>query len=152
MVNGIDWGTPVEEKKIRIEPDDDLKSLPKKAYKAGDGMTYDALKRISDPNYIPDIIDNFGNVYTLPNFRQYLLFNCKMLRREIININKLKLGEALDIGQGQSIIVQIRSDPQELFTKLEFNYGLLYLSTGFTPNLLVLRHRMSDWVRSNYSS
>lgn len=84
LVNGIDCGTPVVEKKIRIEPDDDLKSLHKKAYEAGDGMTYDALKRISDPNYIPDIIDNFGNVYTLPNFRQYLLFNCKMLRREII--------------------------------------------------------------------
>lgn len=79
---GLDSGLPVEEITIPVKPEDTLKSLETRAMQQSEIMLYKALKKIESGRYIPEEINEFGKVYTLPNLRQWMLFQLKLLYRK----------------------------------------------------------------------
>lgn len=79
---GLDKGLPVEEITIPVEPEDTLKSLETRAMQQSEIMLYKALQKIESGRYIPEEINEFGKVYTLPNLRQWMLFQLKLLYRK----------------------------------------------------------------------
>jgi len=78
---GLDCGVPIEEKRISIEPNDTLGALRAKLRLADQGMLYAALKKVADPCFRPAPIHELGKVYTLPNLRQWLTLNLRILCR-----------------------------------------------------------------------
>lgn len=83
LAPGLDCGIPVEEKFIEILPKDNLESLRKRAFKVSENMMYDALRKLSSPDYKPNKIEKLGKVYTLPNLRQWITLNIKILSRKL---------------------------------------------------------------------
>ena len=80
---GLDSGIPVEEKKIAISKKDTLKILQKRASDESVDMLYKALVKLSKKDYEPEKIDKFGKVYTLPNLRQWVVLNIRLLWRRL---------------------------------------------------------------------
>lgn len=80
---GLDSGIPVEEKKIAISKKDTLKILQKRASDESVDMLYKALVKLSKKDYEPEKIDKFGKVYTLPNLRQWIVLNIRLLWRRL---------------------------------------------------------------------
>jgi folate-dependent phosphoribosylglycinamide formyltransferase PurN len=80
---GLDSGIPIEEKKIPISKKDTLQKLQKKASDESVDMLYKALVKLSKKDYEPTKIDKFGKVYTLPNLRQWLILNIRILWRKL---------------------------------------------------------------------
>lgn len=83
LTPGLDCGKPVEEKTICIHPTDGVKKLTSKALKASEDMMYNALKKLCDPAFLPVEIEHFGKVYTLPNLREWVILNIKVLIRKL---------------------------------------------------------------------
>jgi folate-dependent phosphoribosylglycinamide formyltransferase PurN len=81
--SGLDCGTPIVEKKIVIGKKETLSSLNKRIYSEGVEMMHDALIKLMDPDYKHEKIESFGKVYTLPNFRQWLILQIKILFRKM---------------------------------------------------------------------
>lgn len=80
---GIDKGTPIVEKTVPIEKSDTVSTLSKRALDSSTTMMHEALLRIQSPEYEPTQIDKYGPIYTLPNLRQYLLLQLKLLFRKL---------------------------------------------------------------------
>ena len=78
---GIDRGTPIVEMSIPIEKGDTVSTLSKRALDSSIKMMHEALLRIQSPEYKPTNIEKYGPIYTLPNLRQYLLLQLKLLFR-----------------------------------------------------------------------
>jgi folate-dependent phosphoribosylglycinamide formyltransferase PurN len=83
LAPGVDCGIPIEEKSIEIQPRDSLESLKNRAFKESENMMYDALRKLSSPDFKPNKVEKLGKVYTLPNLRQWILLNIKILWRKI---------------------------------------------------------------------
>lgn len=81
LSTGLDRGIPVEEKFIKIVKNDNVKTLRNRAYFESTPMLYDALNKLSDKKFIPNEITKFGEVYTLPNFKQWVFLQVKMIKR-----------------------------------------------------------------------
>jgi folate-dependent phosphoribosylglycinamide formyltransferase PurN len=81
LTSGLDCGIPVEEKTLEIKKDDTLKKLQNRATKESENMMYQALKKLSDPDFVPSKIETFGKVYTIPNLRQWITLHVRILRR-----------------------------------------------------------------------
>jgi len=84
LASGIDCGTPIEEMIIEIKRNDNLKSLQNRANQESANMMYQALKKLANPDIIPQKIENFGEVYTLPNLRQWITLKLKVMRRRFL--------------------------------------------------------------------
>ena len=84
LSKGLDCGIPVEEKSIKIEKKDNVRTLRERAYFESHEMLYKAVTKLSDSEYVPRKISRFGEVYTLPNFRQWLTLQSKIGMRKII--------------------------------------------------------------------
>jgi folate-dependent phosphoribosylglycinamide formyltransferase PurN len=80
--SGLDCGIPVEEKAIPIKKGDTLSSLNHRIYNEGVEMMHSALIKLRDPGFVPERIEKFGKVYTLPNLRQWLFLQIKLLLRK----------------------------------------------------------------------
>ena len=80
---GLDCGIPVVEKKIKIKRKESLKTLTNRAYAASTDLMYDALKKLSHPDYQGKYLDSLGKVYTLPNLRQWICLHLKVLYRKV---------------------------------------------------------------------
>lgn len=83
LSSGLDRGIAVEEKTIAIRKTDTLKKLHTRAMSESINTMYEALKKLNTPGFIPSKIDSYGKVYTIPNLRQWILFNLKILCRRI---------------------------------------------------------------------
>jgi len=81
LETGLDSGIPIEEKTIRINKRDTLNSLTERIYSEGIDMMYKALIKLSGQEFKPDKIKSFGKVYTIPNLRQWLVLQIKILFR-----------------------------------------------------------------------
>lgn len=86
LSEGLDCGIPVEEMTVEIWEKDSVKKLQERAYKLSEKMLYRALKKLSNNDFMPVKLDTFGKVYTLPNFRQWLILNLRLLLRRLICI------------------------------------------------------------------
>lgn len=81
LAAGIDKGTPIVEKTIPIKKGDRQNTLCDRALTESTGMMHEALLRVSQPDYQPAVIDQYGPIYTLPNLRQYIVLQLKLLFR-----------------------------------------------------------------------
>lgn len=79
---GLDKGIPIEEKNINILKNDTLKSLTKKVLNEKKEMMHSAILKISDENFKPTVISTFGKIYTLPNLKQWLNLQFKIIARK----------------------------------------------------------------------
>jgi methionyl-tRNA formyltransferase len=80
---GLDCGIPVEEKTIKIHRNDNLRKLRKRAFQESAHMMHQALLNLANPNFVPTRIEQFGQVYTLPNLSQWLLLQLKIGWRKL---------------------------------------------------------------------
>jgi methionyl-tRNA formyltransferase len=83
LVSGLDCGIPVEEKTIEIMKNDTLIRLQNRSMCESVNMMYEALKKLNSPGFIPLQIESFGRVYTIPNLRQFIILNLKILWRRL---------------------------------------------------------------------
>lgn len=81
LAAGIDKGTPIVEKTIPIKKGDRQNTLCDRALKESTDMMHEALHLIGQPDYQPGSIDQYGPIYTLPNLRQYIVLQIKLLFR-----------------------------------------------------------------------
>lgn len=79
---GLDRGEVILEKTFHINQRDTLESLERKIYQGSQTMMQTALLRIQQPDFKGVVLEQFGNVYTMPNFRQWMGFKIKMLKRK----------------------------------------------------------------------
>lgn len=80
---GLDCGIPIVEKTIVINKNDTLKTLRERAMKDSAEMLGSAIEKLSSDDFIPQKIDKFGKVYTLPNLRQWLFLQLKLIWRRL---------------------------------------------------------------------
>lgn len=78
---GIDKGTPIVEKTIPIKKGDNVPALRERALQESIPMMHQALQKIQRPDYSPAVIHEYGPIYTLPNLRQYISLQLKLLFR-----------------------------------------------------------------------
>jgi folate-dependent phosphoribosylglycinamide formyltransferase PurN len=83
---GLDNGEPIVESHFEIRPDDTPATLHGRIYDGSVGMMAEAVRRVADPAFQPATITTFGDVYTLPNFRQWIVYKIRMLRRHMRRI------------------------------------------------------------------
>ena len=81
MDAGLDMGMPIEEKAIPIENSDTIRTLFDRSRDESIEMMYQALKKVSDTNFVPEKIDQFGDVYTMPNLREWSTLQLRLLWR-----------------------------------------------------------------------
>lgn len=81
LAAGIDKGTPIVEKTIPIKKGDRQNTLCIRALNDSTGMMHEALQKVSQPDYQPTTIEKYGPIYTLPNLRQYITLQIKLLFR-----------------------------------------------------------------------
>jgi len=84
LSSGLDCGVPVEEKTIRIDAKDSLETLRERAMDESVDMLYKAMKKLSSEDFVPQRIEKFGKIYTLPNLSQWLVFKLKLFSRKIM--------------------------------------------------------------------
>ena len=83
LAAGLDNGIPIVEKKIKIRKNDSFKTLQKRAYDESFNMMYESLQNLSNKDFVPEKIETFGKIYTLPNLRQWIMLNIKILWRKL---------------------------------------------------------------------
>lgn len=83
LTPGLDCGKPVEERTISIHPADNLKQLTSRALKESEDMMYVALKKLSNPAFLPEEIEHFGKIYTLPNLTEWFVLNIKIFIKRV---------------------------------------------------------------------
>ena len=81
LAAGLDCGLPIAEKHIPIRPDDTLDALQARLRIEGQGLLYAALKKVADPDFTPAPVCELGKVYTMPNFRQWVILNARIAYR-----------------------------------------------------------------------
>ncbi len=78
---GLDDGAPVVEKRFAIGRQDTLTDVKQRLYDGSIGMMCDALHAAARASEAPARLASYGDIYTLPNLRQWLRFQIKMARR-----------------------------------------------------------------------
>ena len=79
---GIDKGTPIVEMTIPIEKGDTVSTLSKRALDSSTPMMHEALQLTGRPDFVPESIEQYGPIYTIPNLRQYITLQIKLLLRK----------------------------------------------------------------------
>lgn len=82
LSTGIDKGIPIVEKTIHIERKDNVATLRDRALDSSTGMMHEALRLIRQLDFKPTAIDHYGPIFTIPNLRQYLTLQIKLLFRK----------------------------------------------------------------------
>lgn len=90
---GLDNGNPIVEITVPIERADTVKTLRRRAFASSIGMMREALDVVADPRYEFQELEQLGAVYTLPNLRQYIALNLKILCRQLTATRGLRLRE-----------------------------------------------------------
>lgn len=85
----LDAGIPVIEKSIPISNGETLKSLKEKLYKQSMGEMSRAIKLISLNKFEKPKNKKLGKIYTIPNFRQWVVFHIILKKRKFINLLKI---------------------------------------------------------------
>lgn len=82
LAAGLDRGTPIVEMAVPIEKGDSVATLRSRALDSSTGMMHEALRLIQQPDFKPAVINHYGPVFTIPNLRQYLTLQIKLLLRK----------------------------------------------------------------------
>lgn len=78
---GLDSGLPISEVTVPIHPKDDVETAHARASKMGEPLLMEAIQKLKNPDYKPTPLENLGNVYTLPNLREYLVLRWRIFYR-----------------------------------------------------------------------
>ena len=78
---GLDDGAPVVERSFAIGPRDMLTAVEERIYDGSIDMMRDALHALARAREAPARLASYGDVYTLPNLREWVRFQAKMARR-----------------------------------------------------------------------
>lgn len=78
---GIDCGQPIAERLFPIREDDTLRSLSNRIFAGSADMMIEAVRRLQEASFRAETITSFGQLYTLPNLRQWLVFHARVGRR-----------------------------------------------------------------------
>ena len=81
LSSGIDCGEPIVERSFAIRETDTLGSLSHRIFEGSADMMFEAVQRLEDPSFRPEVIESFGRLYTLPNLRQWIVFQVRVGRR-----------------------------------------------------------------------
>src|SRR4051794_21268769 len=81
--DGLDAGEVVCERRFEVRPGEGLETVRKRIYGDSDSMARDACLRLADPSFDTATIseDELGDLYTLPNLRQWLTMHARVARR-----------------------------------------------------------------------
>jgi len=81
----LDAGTVVAERTVRIRPTDSWRQLERRAYAAGTDMLLDACASMARQTLRTETVaaENLGELYTLPNLRQWLTLQGRVLGRRM---------------------------------------------------------------------
>jgi folate-dependent phosphoribosylglycinamide formyltransferase PurN len=79
----LDAGEPIVECRVEIRPNDTLRALYSRAMEASVPMLYQAVETVAKPEFRSQTIDSLGPLYTLPNLRQWLVLNAKIVGRRL---------------------------------------------------------------------
>jgi len=82
LSGGLDCGEPVMEMKIPVNYKDTLHSLQKRIYEKSTALMLNALDFLETRPVLKKL-DEYGKIYTLPNLRQWLFINIKILLRKL---------------------------------------------------------------------
>ena len=82
LSTGIDKGVPIVEMTIPIKKGDCVSTLRNRALDSSTGMMHEALQSIQRPDFKPEKIEQYGPVFTIPNLRQYITLQIKLLFRK----------------------------------------------------------------------
>lgn len=83
LTERLHCGLPVMEKTIEIQYNDDLKSLRKKAFTAGENMMVAALNKIQDKAFQPETIKLYGRIYHIPSAKEYSALTFRIATRKL---------------------------------------------------------------------
>jgi folate-dependent phosphoribosylglycinamide formyltransferase PurN len=84
LSTGLDRGLPIVEKVIPIRKRDTWNSLKNRALEEGVEMLEIAIDRLRDHQFQLKPIEKVGNVYTLPNLRQWIFLYIKIVLRKVL--------------------------------------------------------------------
>lgn len=82
LAAGLDRGSSIVEMTVPIEKGDSVATLRSRALDSSTGMMHEALRLIQQPDFKPAVIDHYGPLFTLPNLRQYLTLQIKLMFRK----------------------------------------------------------------------
>ena len=85
---GLDNGTPIKEITVPILNSDNETGLYRRAKEMSIDMMRQAVLSVHEPDYQPKAIQRYGQVYTLPNLRQYLKLKWRLLTRRLGVVKK----------------------------------------------------------------
>ena len=80
---GLDSGIPIAEIEEPIKKANSFKTLKTRMHDKSTMLLYEAVKIIQSDNNNHKKLDTYGKVYTLPNLRQWLLLQFRLLIRKI---------------------------------------------------------------------
>jgi folate-dependent phosphoribosylglycinamide formyltransferase PurN len=78
---GIDCGEPIVERSFPIRRNDTLGSLSQRIFAGSTDMLKEAVQRLEDSSGRAEAITSVGRLYTLPNLRQWVVFQAKVGQR-----------------------------------------------------------------------
>lgn len=82
LAAGIDRGMPIVEKVIPIKKGDTVATLRNRALDNSVAMMHEALVLVQKSDFQPACINNYGKIYTIPNLRQYIVLQFKLMFRK----------------------------------------------------------------------
>ncbi len=80
LAAGIDCGTPIVERRFEIRPDDSLATVSRRIYDGSVDMMLAAVERVERGEAAAPV-ETLGDVYTLPNLRQWLVCRARVAAR-----------------------------------------------------------------------
>ena len=91
--SGIDNGKIVKQAFFEIHPTDTWYALTTKIYAGSQILMNDAVNLLTNKDFVPKVLsrDQFGALFTTPNFRQWFTMQCKVFYRSLLyNLKGLK--------------------------------------------------------------
>ncbi len=80
---GLDEGAPIVERRFPIEYGESVASLQRRLFEGTADMMREAVDLAADPGFRAERLDAYGQVYTLPNLRQWLGLHARLLARRL---------------------------------------------------------------------
>jgi folate-dependent phosphoribosylglycinamide formyltransferase PurN len=80
---GLDTGTVVVQRFFQIDDDENWSSLRQKIYEGSTTLALEALLKLKSSGPLHHPIGPKGHLYTLPNFREWVGLQLKLLRRQM---------------------------------------------------------------------
>ncbi|HVL96895.1 MAG TPA: formyltransferase family protein [Solirubrobacteraceae bacterium] len=81
----LDAGRIVVQRPVPIRPTDSWRDLRQRAYDAGVDMLHEACRLVARDDFVPEVVppEQLGDLYTLPNLRQWLGLQRRVLLRRL---------------------------------------------------------------------